>query len=401
MGARTERYHASMGTERTARDESTPRLSAAGAGPTPSISQLFDGQAPTTVLHGIYDVAGAPSVHGWEALMRGPRGLPFEGPMLAFAFASSVDLLAELDLECVRCALAALPRERLLFVNVHPTTLVGNGPDRIAELVATSPREPGDVVLEIVEHGSGREAGLLGAVGALRRAGFRIAVDDFGEGASNLRRLLRVRPDYLKLDRWFTNGADRDPDRRTVARATARLGRELGLRVVAEGVRSAALLDIVRSEGIDLVQCYRYRPEGVEDPFAEDPDAGTDGVDLDPAHPGSAVLTRIDAFSESDLDALPFGVIQLTADGTILQSNMYEEHLARRRASDVIGKSFFTQVAPCTDVREFAGRYREGVEAGSLHETFDYVIAFTPPKPVRVTLYFSGATGTGWVFVRG
>lgn len=390
-----------MGSEGTVRDSPAPRPAANGEAPAPSISRLFDGHAPTTVLHGIYDVSGAPAVHGWEALMRGPQGLPFEGPMLAFAFAHSLDLLAELDLECIRCAVAAAPRERLLFLNVHPSTLLGKGAEAIAALVAGSRREPGSVVLEIVEHGPGREAELLGAVGALRRAGFGIAVDDFGEGASNLRRVLRVRPDYLKLDRWFTNGADRDRDRRAVVRATARLGRDLGLRVVAEGVRSEVLLDIVRSEGIDLVQCYHYRPEGVEDPFAEAPDAGNAGEEIDPASPRSAVLTRIDSFSESDLDALPFGVIQLTADGTILQYNMYEEDLARRRASDVIGKNFFTEVAPCTDVREFAGRYREGVAAGALHETFDYVFAFTPPKPVRVTLYFSSGTETGWVFVRG
>lgn len=395
------RYHASVGSERAARNAPASRLAAAGEATAPSIERLFDGHPPTTVLHGIYDVAGAPSVHGWEALMRGPRGLPFEGPMLAFAFAHSLDLLAELDLECIRCALEVAPSERLLFLNVHPTTLLGKGPEVIAALVAGSRREPGSVVLEIIEHGPGREAELLGAVGALRRAGFGIAVDDFGEGASNLRRVLRLRPEYLKLDRWFTNGADRDRDRRAVVRATARLGRDLGLRVVAEGVRSATLLDIVRSEGIDLVQCFGYRPEGVDDPFAEDSRDGDGGDGLDPAHPDSAILTRIDSFSESDLDALPFGVIQLTADGTILQYNVYEEDLARRRASDVIGKNFFTEVAPCTDVREFAGRYREGVEAGTLHETFDYVFAFTPPKPVRVTLYFSRATGTGWVFVRG
>jgi len=172
-----------MVSEGAARDGSASRQAFAGDTSTSSISRLFDGHAPTTVLHGIYDVAGTPSVHGWEALMRGPRGLPFEGPMLAFAFAHSFDLLAELDLECLRCALTVAPRERLLFLNVHPTTLLGRGAGAFAELVVDSPREPGDVVLEIVEHGTGREAELLGAVGALRRAGFRIAVDDFGRAS--------------------------------------------------------------------------------------------------------------------------------------------------------------------------------------------------------------------------
>lgn len=352
-------------------------------------------------FHGIYDVAGEPSLHAYEALMRGPRGLPFEGPMLAFAFARSVDLLAELDLECVRCALASAPPGRRLFLNVHPTTLTDRGFETVSGLVAASGRSPAEVVFEVVEHGPDRESDLLASLGGLRRAGFGIAVDDFGEGASNLRRLLRVRPDYLKLDRWFVNGADEDPDRRAVIRATARLGRDLGLRVVAEGVRSAALLDVVRSAGVELVQCFRYLPPGLVDPHAEATAEGTCREALDPAAPDSPVLLGIDSVAERDLDALPFGVIQLSRDGTILQYNRYEEDLARRRASDVIGKNFFTEVAPCTDVRAFAGRFREGVARGELHVTFDYVFAFSPPKPVRVTLWYSGATRTGWVFVQG
>ncbi|KAA0252510.1 MAG: EAL domain-containing protein [Acidobacteria bacterium] len=372
-----------------------------GFRPAGSVAELLDGNDPRMAFHGIYDVAGEPSVHAYEALMRGPRGLPFEGPMLAFAFARSVDLLAELDLECVRCALASAPAGRRLFLNVHPTTLTDRGFETVSGLVAASGRAPAEVVFEVVEHGPDRESELLASLGGLRRAGFGIAVDDFGEGASNLRRLLRVRPDYLKLDRWFVNGADEDPDRRAVIRATARLGRDLGLRVVAEGVRSAALLDVVRTAGVELVQCFRYLPPGLVDPLAEGTAEGTCREALDPAAPDSPVLLGIDSFAERDLDALPFGVIQLSRDGTILQYNRYEEDLARRRASEVIGKNFFTEVAPCTDVRAFAGRFREGVARGELHVTFDYVFAFSPPKPVRVTLWYSGATRTGWVFVQG
>jgi photoactive yellow protein len=113
------------------------------------------------------------------------------------------------------------------------------------------------------------------------------------------------------------------------------------------------------------------------------------------------LLRRIDAFDERRLDELPWGVIQLSHEGVVLQYNRYEEGLAGRRAAEVIGRNFFTEVAPCTDVQEFAGRFREGVAAGVLHETFDFVMAFTPPRRVTVTLYLSAATGTIWVFVRG
>jgi photoactive yellow protein len=365
-----------------------------------AIARLFGGHAPRTVFHGIYDLRRR-ALHGYEALMRGPAGLPFEGPMLAFAFARTVDLLAELDLECIRSALAAAPPGSRLFLNVHPTTLLGAGPGAIAELVARSGLDPAGIVFEVVEHGPDRESELITALGALRGMGHGIAIDDFGEGASNLRRLLRVRPDYLKLDRWFVDGAERDADRRSVLRATASLGRDLGVRVIAEGVRSRALEEIVEGVGIELAQCFQYCPEGIEDPEAEPPAAATPAEAIDPGGPDSLVLAGLDGFGSRDLDRLPFGVIQLAPDGTVLEYNRYEEDLARRRASEVIGRNFFTEVAPCTDVRAFAGRFREGVAAGRLHVSFDFIFAFDPPKPVRVTLWYSELTGTGWVFVRG
>lgn len=365
-----------------------------------SLSNLFEGHPPRTAFHGIYDLSGAPRIHAYEALMRGPQGLPFEGPMLAFAFAHSMDLLRELDLECVRRALEAGPRDHRLFLNLHPITLKGDGIEEVLALAAASGRPPHELVFELVEHGPDQESEILGAMSLLRRAGYGIAVDDFGEGASNLRRLLQLRPDYLKLDRWFVNHADRDPDRRAVVRATAQLGKELGIQVVAEGVRSEALMDLVHSADIDLVQCYQFIPAGLQDPLAEHEEDLEPGEILNPTLPGNPMLKLMDSLEERSLDALPFGVIQLAPDGTILQYNRYEEDLARKKASDVIGKNFFTEVAPCTDVREFAGRFHAGVAARELHTSFDYVFAFTPPRNVKVTLYFSRTTDTCWVFIQ-
>lgn len=368
--------------------------------PDSSIDNLFEGHPPRTTFHGIYDLGGAPCIHAYEALMRGPHGLPYEGPMLAFAFARSMDLLKELDLECVRRALATGPRDRRLFLNLHPVTLAGAGIEAVLGIVESSGRPPAELVFEVVEHGPDMESELIAALSALRRAGCGLAVDDFGEGASNLRRVLRIRPDYLKVDQWFVHHADHDRDRRAVLRSIAQLGRDLGIRVVAEGVKSAALMDVVLTSGIDLLQCYQFLPPGIEDPLWVSEKNPAASLEMDVASPESPVLLAIDSLEERALDGLPFGVIQLAADGTILQYNRYEEDLAQRRASEVIGKNFFTEVAPCTDVREFSGRFHQGVAARELHATFAYVFAFSPPKKVNVTLYFSRATNTCWVFIQ-
>jgi len=113
------------------------------------------------------------------------------------------------------------------------------------------------------------------------------------------------------------------------------------------------------------------------------------------------VIGDVDRFSGSQLDALPFGAIQLDRQGTILQFNEYEANLSNRRAPDTVGRNFFIDVAPCTNVKEFHGRFAEGIEKGELHVTFDYEFAFKmKPRNVTVTLYYSQPTDTVWVFVQ-
>ena len=113
------------------------------------------------------------------------------------------------------------------------------------------------------------------------------------------------------------------------------------------------------------------------------------------------VFIAIDDFTPAQIDALPFGAIQLDANGTILQFNEYEANLSNRRAPDTIGRNFFSEVAPCTHVREFHGRFVDGVRLGELNVTFDYTFAFRQrPRNVRVTLFYSAPTRTVWVFVQ-
>jgi photoactive yellow protein len=78
-----------------------------------------------------------------------------------------------------------------------------------------------------------------------------------------------------------------------------------------------------------------------------------------------------------DVDALPFGLIAVDAGGTIEQYNAYESKLSRLAKERVIGRNFFTDVAPCTAVKEFQGRFERFAAAGGEGaESFDFVFAF-------------------------
>jgi photoactive yellow protein len=91
---------------------------------------------------------------------------------------------------------------------------------------------------------------------------------------------------------------------------------------------------------------------------------------------------------EDAIDALPFGLIAVSADGTIEQYNAYESRLARLPKERVIGRNFFRDVAPCTAVRDFQGRFERFVtEDGDGAESFDFVFQF-PFGRQRVNITF-------------
>ena len=112
-------------------------------------------------------------------------------------------------------------------------------------------------------------------------------------------------------------------------------------------------------------------------------------------------LENINRMNEQELDNLPFGAIRLDHDGRILSYNAAESKLTGRDKSKVIGRNFFREVAPCTNVQAFAGRFREGIASKEMHVIFPYRFDFEmAPRDVTVTLFYSKITQTSWVFVR-
>jgi EAL domain-containing protein (putative c-di-GMP-specific phosphodiesterase class I) len=92
----------------------------------------------------------------------------------------------------------------------------------------------------------------------LRQRGYRIAVDDLGAGYSALGALATLEPEVVKLDMSLVRDIDRHPTKRRVVGAIATLCRELGSRVVAEGVETQAELRTVRDAGIELIQGFLF-----------------------------------------------------------------------------------------------------------------------------------------------
>ena len=110
------------------------------------------------------------------------------------------------------------------------------------------------------------------------------------------------------------------------------------------------------------------------------------------------LIQRVDELSDEELNGLPVGMIQLDAQGRILKFNKAEAELARLKQERQIGRHFFDEVAPCTKVREFYGRFQEGLKQRSLYETFGFVFKFDHGwRNVAITLFYSEKTSSVWV----
>ena len=116
--------------------------------------------------------------------------------------------------------------------------------------------------------------------------------------------------------------------------------------------------------------------------------------------PGNDVLEAIDSMTPDQLDRLPYGLIQLDRTGRILNYNAVESQLASLPQEEAIGKQFFTEIAPCTRVQEFYGRFKEGVIQESLDSSFRFHFAFKQsPRDVTVRLLYSKRSRTVWVLI--
>src|SRR5690606_30816067 len=124
---------------------------------------------------------------------------------------------------------------------------------------------PSRLVLEVTEHDFSHQLNTLVAqLKALRGAGVRIALDDFGSGYSSLGQLDRLPVDIIKLDRDLV--AKDDGGVGPLAEVAVELGRRLGMEVIAEGVETASQLAAMIKAEAPLVQGYLLaRPMDAED----------------------------------------------------------------------------------------------------------------------------------------
>jgi diguanylate cyclase (GGDEF)-like protein len=151
-------------------------------------------------------------------------------------------------------------RHLYVSVNVSPRQLIaGDMVWEVARALEESGLPAPLLCLEVTENSLLADSSpLVGAMRQLKRLGVRMALDDFGGGASSLG-LLRVLPlDQIKIDRMFVEGIADQPDDRAIVAAVLSMAAELGMRVVAEGIETEHQQGELRDLGCEYGQGFLY-----------------------------------------------------------------------------------------------------------------------------------------------
>lgn len=232
-----------------------------------ALGRILEGVEPISmVCQPIVDVQSH-TIYGYEMLCRGPKG-GLSSPYQLFAAALAHNLLAALDISCVRAALEAartLPSSSVININILPSTLLNTSTQRLAHMIRTHGIDPRRLCLELNEQQLTEDPVLLQrALKPLQEMGVRVALDDVGFGKTCLEHLLYLAPDYLKIDRSILIHAT---DSAEMLRKLVEIGRVLGADIIVEGVETEALKTRVQVCGAQFAQGFLWgQPEAPPTP---------------------------------------------------------------------------------------------------------------------------------------
>jgi EAL domain-containing protein (putative c-di-GMP-specific phosphodiesterase class I) len=269
------------------------------------------------------------TVVGFEMLARfaaEPHGTPLEW----LAAAERHGMATALEAQLVELGVAArdrLPPNTFLSVNVSPEALLSA---EVQGALASATGGLGRLVIEVTEQSRVEDyAELARALARSRAAGAAVAVDDTGAGYASLAHVMRLRPEFVKLDRGLVADADLDPAKLALIEAVGAFAARLDAWIVAEGIERRAEQELLAGLSVPLGQGYLFgRPgpaldvvldaapvrlaasgSGLAGLVVKDAPVLDDGAPVPPLAAGSVAVVR-------DGDGRPVGLVLPHSDGT-------------------------------------------------------------------------------------
>ena len=143
-------------------------------------------------------------------------------------------------------------------INMSPQVLTDlNFPDWLFSEIRKYELDPSQVIIEVTESCLFNELNdSLDILTRLRLKGFKLSIDDYGTGYSSMKQLKSVPFTELKIDQSFVKEADTDSEARIICESTVELGHKLNMSVIAEGIETERVFNLLKELGCNEGQGY-------------------------------------------------------------------------------------------------------------------------------------------------
>lgn len=219
------------------------------------VNMLIDQKLFDHYCQPIFDLKNNKKVGG-ELLLRTELGTPED----IFQQAKKINKLYELDTTSITSAINAAPlfQERLLFLNVFPSTI--KNPFFIPLLegfIQKKQIKPNQIVFEINETEKIKNIELLKEkICSIQKLGFLVACDDIGKGSMDLTYMLELNVNYIKLDQGFSKNLNKCVKKQDLIRAVLYFCQLNKIKVILEGIENAETFISAKKLGVDMGQGY-------------------------------------------------------------------------------------------------------------------------------------------------
>lgn len=202
------------------------------------------------------------SIFGYESLSRIAHRGRITNPEELFEKARIYGMTLQIERLCREIALervAQLDLKGHLFLNVCPALLYAENHQRgfTSNLLQKLGIDSSRIVFELTEKSLINDYDLFEkGVSHYRNQGFKIAIDDLGDGYAGLKMLSQITPDYVKLASFLVNDIDRQPAKQALVEAITCFSKRIGAKVIAEGIERKEELSYLASITVDFAQGY-------------------------------------------------------------------------------------------------------------------------------------------------
>jgi EAL domain-containing protein (putative c-di-GMP-specific phosphodiesterase class I) len=199
-------------------------------------------------------------IMGYEGLLRSSE---YSNPELVFDLARKEKQLYELDSRSIHKAALTYSssgysiKEGILFLNVLPSTILNpNFPSFVKTIMNEKLLSSQQIVFEITEQEATDFESIKNIINFLRKFGLSIAIDDFGNGFLDVQKIIEIEPEYIKLDRYFSQELSRSVKKQDVIKFLLEYCQKFNIDLILEGLETTDDIEVSKMIGVNYGQGF-------------------------------------------------------------------------------------------------------------------------------------------------